>query len=230
MRTPALVHGAGLKSPTVRAGTRQGGRDGSLPRLPWPGFEPLRSCLDILVYDSSYSVSGPNGNDPVGNRYQESLHALERVSNYTESNRQRVSVLHFDHPVGSSGVVTLSAPLAMERLRGALRVPHGGVGTSDLGRVLLTAERQARSRRLRDVRLTVFSDFELTDSDVRSVYDRLAVFPGTVHAVVLNAAPPSELGAKNTIVTQVNGTDQPGALARTLFRSLTMTRPGAPRQ
>lgn len=227
MNRNLLLQPSGLK-PASAARPSQGGRGSSLPRLPWPGFEPLRTCLDTLVFDDSYSITGPQGTDPVGNRYREAHHAIASVANWTESKRQRVSILHFDHPVGSSGVVTLSAS-SIERLGRYLDIPRGGMGTSQLDCALLAAERQARARDVRDVRLTVFSDYQLTDYDTHGIYERLRSFPGIVHAVVLNAVPPVELQVDNIIVTRVSSRDEPGALARTLFKSLTMTRPGAQR-
>lgn len=207
----------------------QGGRGTSLPRLPWPGLEPLRSCLDILVFDDSYSVTGPGGTDPVGNRYQEAQHALNHVARWTDSRRQHVSVLHFDHPMGSSGVTPLAAPGALDHLRAHLQLPRGAMGTSDLERSLVAAAGQARGDGARRARLTIFSDFELTDPDLDKVYERIGKFPGLVHAVVFNVAAPPQLNLDNVLITRVKGIDKPGTLARALFASLTMSRPGASR-
>lgn len=194
--------------------------------LGWPGLEPKRPCLDILVFDDSGSVIAPQGNDPVGNRFKEAAKAIGLVADWTLTNRSKVAVLHFDHPHGASGVVSLTDRHLMRRLGPSLRNP-GGPGTSDLLPSLLEIERLAEAHSGHDVRATIFSDFELTDTDPSGVVSRLLAFPGQVHAVVLGGgAPPDLVNAPNITVTALSPENPPGAFAAAIHRSLTETRRG----
>ncbi|MGO2140777.1 MAG: hypothetical protein ACTH30_10205 [Leucobacter sp.] len=74
----------------------------------------------------------------------------------------------------------------------------------------------------------IFSDFELFDLNPRQPYEEIATFPGIVHAIVMNSAPPEPLQAlPNVLITRVSSTDPPGMLAAALAHSLTVSRPGA---
>jgi hypothetical protein len=74
--------------------------------------------------------------------------------------------------------------------------------------------------------LIVLSDFALTDHDPQTTLQRLASFPGNVHAVVLGTAPPPLLTAMKVTVTAIQQTDPPGALARAVYESLVTARRG----
>jgi hypothetical protein len=195
--------------------------------LGWPGLEPRTPSLDIVDFDDSGSITSPNGNDPVGGRFAEATRALKVVRGWTYTSKPKVAVLHFDHLAGATGVMPLISVSAPARLSAALRVPWGAVGSSDLSPSLTAAEALAAAHPGHDVRLTVFSDFELTDTRPEVVYERLRNFPGHVHAVVLNGEPPEELEAENITVTQIASGDPAGSVAAALHRSLTATRRGA---
>jgi len=215
---------AGLLPVPLSVATRS--KDGWY-ELGWPGLEPRTPSLDIFDFDDSGSVTSPNGNDPVGGRFGEATRALKVVRGWTYTSKPKLAVLHFDHLVGATGAMPLISVSAPARLKAALRVPWGAAGTSDLSPSLAAAEKLAAAHPGHDVRLTVFSDFELTDDDTASVYERLRNFPGLVHAVVLNGEPPADLEAENITVTKVTSGDPVGSVATAVHRSLTATRRGA---
>jgi len=195
--------------------------------LGWPGFESKTPSLDLLLFDDSGSVTAPHGTDPVGNRFAEAWNAIRLVADWSHTARAKVVVLHFDHPVGASPVTALNQHHLEDRLRPSLAVPRGGVGTSDLLPSLTAAEHLAVKYSDHDVRLTVFSDFQLTDSDPRLALATLEGFPGPVHAVVLGGGAPRDLdGAANVTVTPLRASDPPGSFAAAIHRSLTATRRG----
>ncbi|MCC4907781.1 hypothetical protein [Microbacterium sp. cx-59] len=194
--------------------------------LGWPGLEPKRPCLDILLFDDSGSVIAPHGTDPVGNRFSEARRAITQVAEWTATNRSKVAVLHFDHPHGTSGITALNHRHLQRRLEPSLRNP-GGAGTSDLSPSLTALERLAAKHPDHEVRATIFSDFELTDRDPSEVMSRLLAFPGRVHAVVLGGqVPPDLINAPNMTVTPLSQSDPPGTFAAAIHRSLTATRRG----
>lgn len=194
--------------------------------LGWPGLEPKLPCLDIKVFDDSGSVIASQGTDPVGNRFEEAKRAIRLVADWTLTNRSKVAVLHFDHPSGAGGVVPLNDRHLMQRLGPSLRTPIGGSGTSDLLPSLRAAETLAAAHPDHEVRLTVFSDFELTDRDPSEVLSRLLAFPGHVHAVVLGGNPPLDLVGDTITVTSISPSDPPGTFAAAIHRSMTATRRG----
>lgn len=204
-------------------------RDYPAPKEPWielgwPGFEPKTPCFDIKVIDSSGSVMSAQGNDPVGNRFNEARRAIQLVSDWTHTDRSKIAILHFDHPLGASGVIALNDRKLMQRLEPSLRDP-GGRGTSDLLPALAEMERLAAEYADHDLRATIFSDFELTDVDPSEVFARLLAFPGQIHAVVLGGRiPPDLVDATNVTVTPLSPGDPPGAFAAAIHRSLTATR------
>lgn len=195
--------------------------------LGWPGIDPIRPCVDAIVLDHSGSVVAVGGNDPIGNRFREAERAIKVVRAWTSSKRPKIAVIHFDQPsTADSGVITLSSRAALNRIRTALRVPRDAAGTSDLSLSLMQAEKLVTAYPDHDVRLTILSDFELTDADPPAVFERLAAFPGEVHAVVLNAEPPVALTGDNITITRLEYGDPPGALAAAIHLSLTGTRRG----
>lgn len=194
--------------------------------LGWPGLEPARPCLDIIVFDSSGSVIAPVGNDPVGNRFEEARRAIRLVSHWTVSDRSKVAVVHLDHPQGASGVVALNNR-NLSRIVGPSLQNPGGAGTSDLLPSVVEMERLAATYPDHDVRTTIFSDFELTDARPEEVFARLSSFPGLIHAVVLGGDVPPDLLQDNIIVTPLAPEDAPGTLAAAILRSLVTTRRSA---
>jgi hypothetical protein len=191
--------------------------------LGWPGAEPKEPCLDVFIFDSSGSVIAPQGNDPVGNRFMEARRAIKLVSQWTYTNRSKVVIVHFDHPRGASDVVPLNDRNLLRLLEPSLGNP-GGMGTSDLLPSLIELERLAAAHPDHDVRATIFSDFELTDTRPEEVFARLGSFPGQIHAVVLGGFVPPDLIQDNITVTPLSQTDAPGTFAAALLRSMTATR------
>jgi hypothetical protein len=195
--------------------------------LGWPGLDPARPSIDIFDLDHSGSVTSIGGTDPIGNRFREAGRAIDGVAAWCVTKRSKGVVIHFDQPSrGNTPVLTLNDPGSVRRLKHALRVPDGARGTSDLSPSLATAEEIATAYPDHDIRLTILSDFELTDTDPSDVFARLGAFPGEVHAVVLNAEPPVDLRGENITITRLKYSDPPGALAAAIHRSLTATRRG----
>lgn len=195
--------------------------------LGWPGLEPKRPCLVMLDFDSSGSVIAPQGNDPIGNRFNEARRAIRLVADWTYTSRSKVAVLHFDHPDGASGVGSLNDRRLLQRLDPSLQDP-GGRGISDLLPSLSEMERLAAAHAGHDLVGVIVSDFELSDVDPSEVFTRLRAFPGRIHAVVLGGhVPPDLVGADNITVTPLSAGDPPGAFAAALHRSLTATRVAA---
>lgn len=221
---PSRLHGPSLLPKPTTARTRE--REPWV-ELGWPGIDPIHPTLDIIGFDHSGSVTAAGGTDPIGNRFREAGRAITVVQAWTMTRRPKVAIIHFDQPsIGNSGVVPLTSPGALLRLKTSLRVPPGSLGTSDLSPSLSEAERLAAAHPDHDVRFTVLSDFELTDDDPSAVFERLSAFPGQVHAVVLNAEPPADLAGENITITRLQHGDPPGALAAAIHRSLTATRRG----
>lgn len=192
--------------------------------LGWPGLDPKRPCLDILIFDDSGSIMAPHGADPVGNRFEEARRAIKLVSSWATSDRSKIAILHFDHPHGSSGVVALNDRQLGKKLGPCLESP-GTLGISDLNPSLTEAERLAEAYPDHDVRMTHFTDYELTDHEPAAMLSRVASFPGHVHAVVLGGVtPPGLEAADNVTVTPLSPGDPPGAFAAAIHRSLTATR------
>lgn len=192
--------------------------------LGWPGFDPKRPCLDILVFDDSASITAEQGADPVGNRFEEAKRAIKLVGSWATSDRSKLAVLHFDHPDGASGVVALNDPHLNSKISPHL-APAGGHGTSDLAPSLNEVYRLAVAHPDHDIRVTFFTDCEFTDTDPASVISRLVAFPGRVHVVALGGYAPLDLeDADNVTVTPLSPGDPPGAFAVAIHRSLTATR------
>lgn len=223
LQPPRLQGPSLLPEPTVAARAEKE----PWVELGWPGIDPMRPCLDIVDFDHSGSVTAVGGTDPIGNRFREAGRAIKVVQAWTMTARPKVAIIHFDQPSPSnSGVIPLSRTGALQQVAASLRVPPASFGTSDLFPSLKEAERLAAAHPDHDVRFTILSDFELTDEDPSAVFERLASFPGQVHAVVLNAEPPSDLAGDNVTITRLQHGDPPGALAAAIHRSLTATRRG----
>lgn len=219
----AIIQPSGL----ARGGTLSGPPNRREVRLGRPGLDPAHGCLDVLIFDDSGSMSG--GNDPVGNRYAEARRAVEVLGNATLTGRQRIAVLHFDYPsIELSGQHRLDRKQDRRAVTDALQIPAGAWGSSALTPAMMAANKLARDSGIKDVRCTIFSDFELTDFNPRQPYDEIAKFPGPVHAVVLNAEPPAALQAQaNVTITRIEGASPPGLVAAALMHSLAATRRGA---
>lgn len=180
--------------------------------------------LVITVFDNSGSVTSPAGSDPVSNRYEEARQAFRAVARRCRCGRCLGAVLHFDL-VGAVPPTPLTRRL-MSRLETGLRVPAGGAGCSLLGPSLAQAYEIAQQHPEHQTTLVVLSDFELFDPKPTQLLSSLASFPGDVHAVVLGGRERDGADDPRIQVTPIRRDDPPGALARTVFASLTAHRPG----
>jgi len=202
-----------------------GKHTGSEIVLGYAGRCPLEPTHLILNFDNSGSVGSAGGNDPIGNRFLEARLAIEAVSRRCRCDRELVSIVHFDCP--TSGDVP-PTPLNRQRSRQierGLAIPPDGAGASLLGPSLQEAYRLAERFPDHQHVLCVLSDFLLFDDDLAKVLDDFAAFPGTLHAVVLRANPPSRLLDDGRIqVTLVDYTDRPGAVAHAVFGAATTHR------
>lgn len=219
------IRPSGLQPRGMRAHTHPAGRGHRQIRLGFPGYDPLRPCLHILLFDDSWSLASPNGNDPVAQRYREAEKAIRHIAGWTVTSRQRVATLHFDHPDGATGAQRLNSDKQLTALLDSLRMPPEAAGTSDLGPSLKAAHELAADHADEHVTLTVMTDWMLTDLDPSLPFADLRAFPGPVHAVALNAVPPLDLEAMpNVTLTHVASSDPPGMLAAAVAHSLTSTR------
>ncbi|MBT1003951.1 hypothetical protein KIH31_15275 [Paenarthrobacter sp. DKR-5] len=190
-----------------------------------PGTCPAEPTLTICIFDDSGSMLG--GADSTGERYTEAGIVFDRISRSCRCDREKAAILHMNRPTSAD-----RAPLALNRrarsdFAGALTVPTDGDGASTMGATLEKALQIARAHPSHRTALLCFSDFELTDTPARLAAD-LAAFPGDVHAVVMRSEPPQELLNQEAItITRIAAGAAPGAVARALFHTLTIHRPGA---
>lgn len=191
-----------------------------------PGRCSGERVVYLNVFDNSGSMSG--GNDPIGNRFAEVRACLQHLARYCRCGRELSCILHFDTPTSGDVLPTRLDRSGLRKLEVGLAVPPDGAGISLLTPSLDRAEAMAASQPDFTVALTVLSDFELFDPP--GVLDRLTNFPGVVHAVVFRSAPPTTLvDAPDVLVTSVQPTDPPGAVAHAIFTSMTHLR-RAPRR
>ncbi|GGF31338.1 hypothetical protein GCM10010922_03010 [Microbacterium sorbitolivorans] len=200
-------------------------------RLGFPGMESRTPATDILLFDDSWSLRVEGGNDPVGNRYAEARAVIEHLARWTHADNAQIAVGHFDHPeVALVGPHPFHKKAGLTKILDALKEPSGVVGSSTLLPVLQAAAKLARSLPEQPIRLTIFSDFELTDPNLGQTYEELARFPGAIHAVVLNADPDVRLGLlPNVTVTRMASDSPTGLASAALFQSLTAGRLGVHR-
>ncbi|GAA3127394.1 vWA domain-containing protein [Streptosporangium carneum] len=200
---------------------RLGGKPPGI-QLPATSPCPHDPTLVMVVFDDSGSVIGSN--DPIGNRYEETRVAVEKLARACKCYRHEIAVLHFDR--GTGGDV---APCRLDR-RGRRLINQGlakplevlsGYGTSELTSVLADAGHLAVQRPRHRRVLIVFSDYELTDPNPGWVLKQLCHFPAEVHAVVLGSPPPDQLMNNPAVaVTSITWSSPRGAVARTLFQAI----------
>lgn len=193
-------------------------------RLGNPGRCGERPTLVIGVFDDSASVTSPAGADPVSNRYAEAREAFRVVGRACRCGRCLGAVVHFDL-VGGAPPTPLAKRLS-SALQGALQVPPMAAGRSVLSPSLEEAFRVAEQHPEHFCSLLVLSDFALMDPDPSPVLSRLNAFPGDVHAVVLGGRLPDGLLDPRIQITTVTAGDEPGAVARAVFSTLTAYRVG----
>lgn len=228
IRPAALLPGSVLPSGllAVQASTVPATEADPAYTLGSPGRPSPVPTLLIALFDNSGSVTSPGGTDPLSNRYAEVTRAFQTVAR--KGSRQELgAIIHFDTP--SSGEVE-PAPITrtgMLRLRSGLHRPPDGAGTSELGPSLHRALEIAEEHPGHEITLVVLSDFQLFDPEPGQVLSDLATFPGSVHAVVLGGRLPAGVLDERIAVTHINRGSRPGAVARALFSSLVMHRPGS---
>lgn len=191
------------------------------------GRDPNSPVYVHCSFDDSGSLS--HGNDPIGARYEEAKRALRHIANSSRTNMQQVAIYRFDHPnVPSIGPLPLHKKKPLAELLAAVDPPERITGASTLTPAMMAMNRAAEKQPDAAHVAVIFSDFELFDLNPSQPYEEIAAFPGLVHAVVMNAAPPAELQALSSVlITQVSSLDPPGRLAAALANSLTRHRPGA---
>ena len=190
-----------------------------------PGLCSGRANLTICLFDDSGSVAAPAGNDPLSNRYREASTAFHSLARRCLCGQCRAAVLHFDL-VGGCGPTPMRWPLS-KMLTAALRTPPWAEGSSLIGPGLAEVSRLVEQDDGKsDLRLVVFSDFELFDPDADRLLADMAHFPGSVHAVVLGASTRATFDPV-VEVTHLTYGSAPGAAARALLRSLSAGRSGA---
>jgi hypothetical protein len=220
--TSPLPRSQVLGSPARR---RTGRRPEPGYHLGRPGRPAEEPTLLIAIFDDSGSVISPAGTDPLSNRYGEATRAFAVVAR-KGARHELGAILHFDNP--SSGDV---GPVPITRrglvtLRSGLRLPPDARGSSELGPSLRRAVELAEAHPGHRATLTVASDFLLMDPEPANVLSELAAFPGQGHAVVLGTRLPTGVLEEHITLTRVRRDDPPGAVARALFSSLVVHRPG----
>ncbi|MGJ6122343.1 hypothetical protein QN239_07180 [Mycolicibacterium sp. Y3] len=180
----------------------------------------------FILTDNSGSVCGAGGNDPTTRRHDEALLTIRHVAVACRCGREQVALLPFDQP--SPGLVL------PQRLngRGIRRLQRGMViaertgASSSLLPALTIAERLAKLTPHRAA-VVVLSDFELCDHQSDRVLERLANFPGHVHAVVLGGLTPDQLeNDERVAISEITPESQPGEVAQAIFDGLTAHRQG----
>lgn len=190
-------------------------------RLEHPGGCPKEPVVYFNLFDNSGSMSG--GNDPIGNRFEEVRVALQHLARYCRCGQEYSTIIHFDTPTSGYVLPTKLNRGGLSKLDAGLMLPPDGAGISLLKPSLDRAVALAASQPDITPVLTVLSDFELFDQP--SVLDALIGFPGLVHAVVFRSQPPPLLlDAPDVLVTGIQPTDAPGAVARAIFESMTSLR------
>jgi hypothetical protein len=190
-----------------------------------PGSCPAAGTSVYVVLDESASVASADGNDPLSRRHRETAFAIAHVASACRCRHDRVALFPFD--VGSPGQVPpqpLTSP-GVRRLRQGLRSLSTGYGMSSSLLPALTHVEQHAARRSGALALVVFSDFLLTDQFPAAAMTRMCAFPGSVHAVVLGAAPPPVLlQHPGVTITRLTPRSPPGAAAQAVFDGLTRQR------
>jgi hypothetical protein len=99
--------------------------------------------LLIAVMDNSGSVAGPQGSDPISNRYSEMEHAFSVVAR-RGSSKELGAILHFDTPTSGDVAPTPLTRGNLARLQAGLHPPADGAGTSNLSPSLARATELAK--------------------------------------------------------------------------------------
>ncbi|MFF5498970.1 hypothetical protein [Streptomyces aquilus] len=227
-----MIHSRLLTSPLPRSqvlGSPPRRRTGRRPepgyRLGRPGHPAEEPTLLIAIFDDSGSVISPAGTDPLSNRYAEATGAFAAVAR-KGARHELGAILHFDTPCsGDVGPVPITRR-GLLTLRPGLRPPPDARGSSELEPSLRRATEMAEAYPGHKATLIVASDFLLMDPEPADVLTELAAFPGQVHAVVLGTRLPAGVLEERITLTRIRRDAPPGAVARALFSSLVVHRPG----
>lgn len=180
----------------------------------------------FILTDNSGSVCGAGGNDPTSRRHDEAGLAIRHVAAACRCGRERVALLPFDQP--SLGLV-LPQRLdgsGIRRLKRGMVIAERTGASSSLLPALTFAERLAKLTP-NHAAVVVLSDFELCDHHADRVLERLARFPGYVHAVVLGGFTPGQLEDDERVaVSEITPESQSGEVAQAIFDGLTRYRQG----
>ncbi|MGN6330307.1 MAG: hypothetical protein ACTHOD_01490 [Motilibacteraceae bacterium] len=160
----------------------------------------------------------------MSNRYAEAREAFRVVGRACRCRQCLGAVVHFDL-VGGVPPTPLAGRLS-SALQGALQLPPMAAGRSVLGPSLEEAFRLAEQHPEHLCSLLLLSDFALMDPDPSPLLSRVNAFPGDVHAVVLGGRHPDGVLDPRIQVTPVTAGDEPGAVARAVFSTLTAHRVG----
>jgi hypothetical protein len=178
-----------------------------------------------LVFDSSGSVSGTAGTDPVARRFDEALLAVEALGKRCRCRQELVAVVHFDCPTSLDLGPTPLSRQGRQRIARSLAIPPDAAGQSLLRRSLETVLDQMVQLPEHEHVLLLATDFQLFDADLDELYETLCGFPGTVHAVALRSPPPQRLlDDPQVVVTHVSPTSPRGAVARAVLAGLATHR------
>lgn len=204
-----------------------GGPGGAQPAAPsdrgidLPDLGPCRHRLGLLIllFDNSPSVAG--GNDLAGTRFAEAALALDRLRRRCQCQRELVAVRTLDrHTTADVGPVPLSAQGWADVTAALGAPPEVPQPSSRMRPALVDAERLAHAHPLHGTTLVVFSDFELLDAFPGLVFDRMAKFPGDVHALVLGTDPPRHLVSIGVTVSRITADSRSGDVARAVVEAL----------
>lgn len=232
MKTAKLLRGPVERPSVLGRATGDGRRNSEYMMKLWqvalgaPGKCARKPVMVVCLFDNSGSVTG--GNDPLGHRYDEINYALQKVGRKCSCHQCMAAIIHFDVPTDGDVPPTPISRKGMARLEEGLKVPMGG-GTSNLGPSLSEAYKVAAPyQKSHHMVLVVATDFELFDTDVNGVMQRVVDFPGQVHALVLNTEPrPILTEASNVTVSRVDPRSQVGDVAKALFATVVNYRVGA---
>ena len=194
-------------------------------RLGFPGQCSRKPGLDMFIPDDSASVTVPGGSDPIASRYSEVKAAVIKVGQWCHCKQCIAAIIHFDTPTsGDVPPTVIKGRRGQALLKHGLIVPSDASGASVLGPSLTRAEEMASEYPSHDVRLTILTDWQLFDSDLRDLPNRLHRFPGHVLCVGLGWSPPVELKADNTSLATIAYKDPLGTVARAVFNQITRDR------
>lgn len=178
-----------------------------------------------IVPDSSGSVSGVQGSDPIARRFEEARLALQAVALRCDCKQERVAIVHFDTPTSLDVPPTAFTRHGWRQIERGLAIPPDAAGQSLLRPSFETVREAAKKLPDHNHVLVALTDFQFFDDNLQGLYTDFAEFPGIVHAVSLRAAPPQQLvDDEQVVVTHITHDSQRGAVAMAVLAALTTHR------